>query len=551
MNINKNLLTVVALLILFCQAFSYPDVRQNQNHEGVENAVTLHQIEEQTVDSNSQDNLKRPTRKVECPFSKSKSSRSSSSRVSGCPFSKHSSPQKTYAIVNTCEENGGTSNFVSQFSIIVEELFTRMKDLMDIMPLALDNIKNQAILRPGLTEVVEITSESCAKTQKDLSGFFDFFGNIFQSHKSESERYEYPDVDVSGCLETIKEHLLSFLGFLKPCMKHSEDETTQRLSKIEKYLELLVPSKFKSLSMPCMSSQKTIKYPSLFKKHTSSTINNCNDDVSLTNQIQTLRELSNFMNQFPGIINDVMTAVRMTTQMQGQTKEAYSNFKIHPSFPMPDSSCQQKIIPVQPQYSASNFDFSKIFEMISQSPLRNTQTANGMSTQVTSILPKTEHTKNFQLTSGISPSCSGQSIIDQVSMGMSSNGRNHNLESYLLTPSFNTHSSNTKTENTYTASLSNLDLLNVKVRLERSTVKTIFNDRNPQAGDIIIINITNDVYLVGVPSDDFGPIVFNYLYRGVSHKSPYSYHTVIWNLSSQDFACNPQILNEMVSHQIV
>lgn len=51
MNTVPNLLAAILLVTLFCHTFSHPDVQRNENQD---TSVGLHQIEERTVDPNSQ-----------------------------------------------------------------------------------------------------------------------------------------------------------------------------------------------------------------------------------------------------------------------------------------------------------------------------------------------------------------------------------------------------------------------------------------------------------------------------------------------------------------
>lgn len=447
--------------------------------------------------------MKRSSRKVECPFAKLKNARSPPSyRTPKCPFSsKHSSSDKSCKYINTCEENSDMTSFITLFGSIVEEIFIQVKSLMDIMPIALDNIKNQAILIPGLIEDVEITSNSCAKTQKDLSGFFDFFGSIFKFSKPESDNYETEDVDVSGCLETIKGHLMKFLGFLKPCMKSSGGVSVERISKIETLLEHLSPSKFKTLSPACVSPPRIFKYPSLVHKHSGSNFGTCDESVSVTDQIYRLRELSTFMDQFPTIINEMMEAIRGVSQNHG--KEVYPNPPSHsPLDCLPRVSyqpCNTKpgLPEVHPCYKRPTIDIvepPKIYHIPERTPV---------------------------------PSCTGQGIINEIAIKTASHGSNFNIDG---------------------SSISSVDLSNTKVTLDRSTVRSmLFEDNNLNAGDVVIINITNDIMLVGAPIDEVSPIIFNIVYRKVSNKSPYNYKTKIWNLASQDFSCNQQIFTDILS----
>ncbi|CAD6243145.1 GSCOCG00009661001-RA-CDS [Cotesia congregata] len=501
MNTVSNLLAAVLLVTLFCNTFSHPDVQRNENQD---TPVGLHQIEEGTVDPNSQVNLKRSSRKVECPFAKLKSAKSSSSyRTPKCPFSsKQSSPEKSYKFINTCEESSDMSSFITLFGSIVEEIFIQVKTLMDIMPIALDNIKNQAILIPGLIEDVEITSNSCARTQKDLSGFFDFFGNIFKFSKPESDNYETEDVDVSGCLEKIKGHLMKFLGFLKPCMKSSGGVSVERISKIETLLEHLSPSKFKTLSPVCVSPPRIFKYPSLVHKHSGSSFGTCDESVSVTDQIYRLRELSTFMDQFPTIINEMMEAIRGVSQNHVQVKEVY---------------------PIPPSHSTLDYSHRASYKPCSTKP-GSTEVHTYYKRPTVDIV---EPPRIYQIPARTPiSSCTGQSIINEIAMKTASDGRNFNIDA---------------------SSISNMDLSNTKVTLDRSTVKSMLYEDNLNAGDVIIINITNDIMLVGAPFDDVSPIMFNIVYRKVSNKSPYNYKTTIWNLASQDFSCNQQIFNDILS----
>ncbi|XP_034938168.1 uncharacterized protein [Chelonus insularis] len=596
---NRSLKGTLSLILLLtaisgqlCQ--TYPETSASKNEEVAEefptNVQTLSQIEEENTEQSSEGDLKRQSRKVPCPFHKLKSGLSKAAAIpcgaaagaaaaavagksvggsiSGTSVGEASVGSGSFGRSSfggsiggsdTTEVEGGVHfGLTDTFDILNDRMLemsaslhgalSSMQDLLGAMPTMLERI--QAEIKsidasPKLRYDVVQTCDNYAQTEKSVSGIINHIYNSFKLPFSKGGQVQTRgNFEIGSCLDNIKANMMNFLATIRSWFSCDKLFSSNKgISKLQSYIHSFPSSSQCSvLNGLGRSSGSYILVPhgsgeGQFGVRGSGGLSfNSNSQINeavIGKQVQELNQIINRVKELPGMITSLIEEVEVGVNNQIRLATASQR-----------TSPYVRTVQIAPVYHVPNYpQLIGSENIMSVRPSLSGQ-ANININQKSSNIPTSQSqyyiTSPQQTLISAPVACSGQSIIDNVYSRVSTSPIKKNTEAYLLNRSVGN----------INYDRSALDLLNIRVNLSRDTLYTLLKGHTPTAGDIIILNLTDDIMMVGSPSDDFSLVTFTFIYRGISSRTAHNNNVFVWNVSEDDFSCNPNIFNDIVAHLV-
>ncbi|KAK0093401.1 hypothetical protein PV326_013591 [Microctonus aethiopoides] len=500
--------------------------RNNKNSENNTLTLTKQLEDEQTAtNDNSQVSLMRTSRTaMNKPLS-----RSHSKRKHGCSNGvKHGCKGKKFDLL---------IDFFKHSSYILKGFMDEIGNVLNWWGIAIGNLKNtlkQKKIEGISNGQIEMMAQGLPVIKNRIFELMGFFSEFFNFNKNTN--YQDPSNKMNGgikdSLENIKYLATLFTTLLKESHLMENNNSNNKLSKINDYFDSFPAEQCGILDQGLVSGYGDININGNFNKNPGH-----NNDIDiLKDQTHMLQIMWDYINQLPAIftlifeiIGELFIGIDSTSTPSGS-----NNGQNNLPLPLPPWQsllhCQTQSNQNQFPYLSGEFDVKNTFT-------GNIFPSNGHGSPSVPISEPYFIKKHFNdLNTPSSANYKGPHPAYNAQLG------------YGLTPANgNVLNRGYPQEKSRLPTLPDNHWLNVQIPMERSTVLQLLGATQLVVGDIIILNLTENIMLVGRVDNYVNHIIFNVIHRGVSLKSSYG-QTHIWNLSYRDLSHNSRIYNGIMGY---